>query len=156
MQFHQKKMRCASVGCSVHSPNKADVEKNCNHMQIAVKKSWNRRDVDSKYCKGAEFIKTWSKYRENVVRIGKSRLNVCVWLFKALRHQIGAEEWPQKWHEGCDKGEVIPEAGWGRWALSAWDSPQISILKKQIFSFPCNQPPCNIFINAAGGTGSTM
>lgn len=54
------------------------------------------------------------------------------------------------------KDEVIPEAGIGGWALSAWDSPQISILTKQIFSFPCNQSPCNIFINAAGGTGSTM
>lgn len=54
------------------------------------------------------------------------------------------------------RGEVIPEAGIGGWALSAWDSPQISILKKQIFSFPCNQSLCNIFINAAGGTGSTM
>lgn len=54
------------------------------------------------------------------------------------------------------EGEVIPEAARGGWALSAWDSPQTSVLQKQIFSFSWNQFPCNIFINAAGGTGSTM
>lgn len=75
MQFHQKKM---SVGCSVHSPNKADMGRNCNHVQTGPKKSWNHRGVDSKHCKGAQFIKAWSKYRENMVRMGKSRLNVCV------------------------------------------------------------------------------
>lgn len=46
MQFHQKKMRCASVGCSVHSPNKADVGRNCNHRQTVAKSAgitgvWN-------------------------------------------------------------------------------------------------------------------
>lgn len=79
-------------------------------------KKLESQSVDSKYCKGAQFIKTWSKYRENMVRIGKSRLNVCVWLFKAVKHQIGAEEWPQKWHEGCDEG-------WGySWGWEGWVS----------------------------------
>lgn len=75
MQFHQKKMRCASVGCSVHSPNKADVGRNCNHTADCDQKIWNNRGVNSKYCTAAEFIKAWSKYRENVVRKGKTTLN---------------------------------------------------------------------------------
>lgn len=116
-------------------------------------KSWNHRGVDSKRCKGAQFIKARSKYRENVVRIGKTSLNVCVWLFKAVRLQIGAEEWNQKWHEGCDEGWGYSWGySWG-WegTVSLGQSSNFYLEKADFFSLPCN-----IFINAAGGTGSTM
>lgn len=81
MQFHQKKMRCAGPNSpnspTVHSPNKADVGRNCNHMQTVTKKAaitglWipnTAKELSLSNC-GVNI--------ERMVRIGKSSLKVYI------------------------------------------------------------------------------
>lgn len=71
-------------------------------------KSWNHRGVDSKYCKGTQFVKARSKYRENMVRQNQPKC-VCLIIYSS---ETSNRCWSDLRNDIKDvmEGEVIPEA----------------------------------------------